>query len=508
MDSIKTTGNEIVEKDKPNKLKFVIITIFIVIPLLIVTLFYFNNKTFKSRVNNLLGKLPGATGEYFRTTPTEKERTEMKEELAYYYMGLEPVIVADKLYIIKKDDEKLYSEIIKLMNSISSSKTEEIIKMVRNLELRKDLLYSIHDEIQSEKESFLMNEVSRLENQDLLITINEIKRRIETDSGFIENLSIIINTMDDEKLVDILYYLDGNSKNKIYLVLNDNKRSSIDNKLLVKEEERTKLEDLAGLYESKPVEIALEEIGNVGNYTIEELVIIYQNLSILKSAEILSKVHEDNFIQELFNSIRKEEQLGGVEESITNDIGKSVQFITEYNKKVDDLVSVYERMTPSKVAKIAEKMMMNNDTVTDLEIGSEPTFEISDASIIADVLSRMGKKTLSGIMNSMNDRKASELTQILAKPINKIAESAITEESKPIESVAEYNKKIDALVIVYENMQPKKAAEVVEKMIENSSAASTITDILSKMQETSLSNIMNNMKEENASKLTQMLVRP
>ena len=57
-------------------------------------------------------------------------------------------------------------------------------------------------------------------------------------------------------------------------------------------------------------------------------------------------------------------------------------------------------------------------------------------------------------------------------------------------------------------MQPKKAAEVVEKMIENSSAASVITDILSKMQETNLSNIMNNMKKENASKLTQMLVRP
>ena len=503
MDNVKT-----IENDKSNKLKLILIIIFIVIPLLIVTLFYFNNKTFKSRVNNLLGKLPGVIGEYFRTTPTEKERMEMKEDLAYYYMGLESAVVADKLYIIKKDDEKLYSEIIKIMNSISSSKTEEIIKMVRNLELRKDLLYSIYDEIQREKESFLMNEVSRLENQDLLITINEIKRRIGTDNEFIENLPTIINTMDDEKIVDILYYLDGNNRSQIQLALNDNKRPSIANKLLVKEEEKAKLENLAGLYEAKPVEIAVEEIGNLENYTIEELGIIYQNLSVLKSAEILSNVHEDEFIQELFNSIRREEQLNGVEESITDDIGKSIQFITEYNKKVDDLVSVYEKMAPNKVAKIVEKMMMNDDTVTDLKIESEPTFEISDASIITDVLSRMGNKTLSNIMNNMNDRKASELTQILAKPINKIAESTITKESKPIESVAEYNKKIDTLVIVYENMQPKKAAEVVEKMIENSSAASVITDILSKMQETNLSNIMNNMKKENASKLTQMLVRP
>ena len=318
----------------------------------------------------------------------------MKEDLAYYYMGLESAVVADKLYIIKKDDEKLYSEIIKIMNSISSSKTEEIIKMVRNLELRKDLLYSIYDEIQREKESFLMNEVSRLENQDLLITINEIKRRIGTDNEFIENLPTIINTMDDEKIVDILYYLDGNNRSQIQLALNDNKRPSIANKLLVKEEEKAKLENLAGLYEAKPVEIAVEEIGNLENYTIEELGIIYQNLSVLKSAEILSNVHEDEFIQELFNSIRREEQLNGVEESITDDIGKSIQFITEYNKKVDDLVSFYEKMAPNKVAKIVEKMMMNDDTVTDLKIESEPTFEISDASIITDVLSRMGNKLI------------------------------------------------------------------------------------------------------------------
>ena len=54
MDNVKT-----IENDKSNKLKLILIIIFIVIPLLIVTLFYFNNKTFKSRVNNLLGKLPG-----------------------------------------------------------------------------------------------------------------------------------------------------------------------------------------------------------------------------------------------------------------------------------------------------------------------------------------------------------------------------------------------------------------------------------------------------------------
>ncbi len=50
---------------------------------------------------------------------------------------------------------------------------------------------------------------------------------------------------------------------------------------------------------------------------------------------------DDGFIEELYTAIRKEEQLNGEEASITNDISKSMQFITEYNKKIDDLVRVY-----------------------------------------------------------------------------------------------------------------------------------------------------------------------
>ena len=84
---------------------------------------------------------------------------------------------------------------------------------------------------------------------------------------------------------------------------------------------------------------------------MEELGIIYKNFSILKSAEILSKIEEDSFVEELFGAIRKEEELNGEEESITNEISKSIQFITEYNKKIDDLVTVYNKMSPDKARK-------------------------------------------------------------------------------------------------------------------------------------------------------------
>ena len=355
-------------------------------------------------------------GAYFSSSPIGPGDEGKKQDLADYYISLEPSSAADKLYIMKKEDGKLYSEIIKLMNSKSSSKTEEIIKLVRNLELKKDLLTSIHDEIQNEKENFIVDEVARLENQELSTTINEIEDRMENDEGFKENLPMIINMMKEENVTNILYYIDEGVKNEILNTLDEKKRGNIESKLLAKKTEQNRLEDLASLYEVKPVEVALDEIGNTKDFTIEELGVIYKNLSVLKTAEILSKIDDDNFIEELFKSIRKEEELNGEKTSITTDISKSIQFITEYNKKIDDLVIVYEKMGADKAAKIVENMMGNNKTVTALEINSEPVFEISDATIITDVLSRMRNKTLSNIMNYMSTDKATTLTQMLARP--------------------------------------------------------------------------------------------
>lgn len=407
---------EVSKKSKSRKLKIILTISLVVIPILVAGLIYFNNKTFKLKVNNLLGKVPGRIGEFFKSSPVEAEQSEKKAFLADYYLSLGPNIAADKLYIIKKEDEKLYSEIIRLMNSSSTSKTGEIIKLVRNIELRKDLLSSIYEEIKGEKESEFLDEINRLENQDLLITIKEIEDRVEKDSQFKTSLPNIFTIISEDRARDILYYIDGNIKEDILYSLSDDKRTSIESKLSAKEIQHLKLADLASLYEVKPIEEVLDEVGNSNKYSMEELGIIYKNFSVLKSAEILSKIEEDTFIEELFTAIRKEEELEGVEESVTNEISKSIQFITEYNRKIDDLVAVYNNMSPDKVAKIVEQMMGNNTTVTALEINSEPVFQISDASIIVDVVTRMRNKTLSSIMDYMSTDNASKLTQMLARP--------------------------------------------------------------------------------------------
>lgn len=399
-----------------NKTKSIVSIIFVLVVLLVITLAYLFNQSFKHNINNLLGKLPGSAGGYFTSSPEGLDSKDQVAYLADYYINLEAARAADKLYIIKKHNGKLYSEIIKLMNSDSSSKTEEIIKIVRNIENNSGSLSSIYNLVHDEEEGSISYEASRLESQDLLITINEIEGKMESDQNFKEILPDIIANMDDSSVANILYYIEDSIEDQILYFLDDNKRIEIENKLLAKRKEQTRLKDLASLYEMKSIEASIEEIGNIQQYDIDELGVIYANLSVLKSAKILSQLEDDGFIEELYAAIRKKEELHRVDESVTNYISKSMQFITEYNQKTKDLVTVYSNMNSNKAAEIVEKMMGNTNIVTALEIDSEPVFEISDSSIIIDVLSRMSNKPLSNIMNYISTDKASTLTQMLVEP--------------------------------------------------------------------------------------------
>jgi flagellar motility protein MotE (MotC chaperone) len=404
------------KKKKSSKIILILIIALVIVPLGVGSVVYNTNKSFRDKMNTKLIKAPGFVGKYFRNYPTESEKQDKKTYLANYYLSLDPSRAADKIYIVKKNDEELFDDIIRIMNEMSPSKTSEILKLVRSIELRKDLLFSIYDEIQEEKQNQLKDEISRLEKNDILVSINEIEKRVAEESGYLEKLPNIINFMDEDKASTILYYLDENIVNAVLPKLEAEKKSKLQNRMLIKEIEDKKLRDLASLYEAKPLDTAIEEIGNEETYSMDKLGSIYMNLSVKKAAEILSNVEDDNFTEEIFTAIRREEQLKKVEDSKTIDISEAIQFVSEYNRKIDELVGIYEKMSPDAIAKIVENMMDNTKTVTSLEINSTPIYEISDSTIIIDVLSKMKKPTVSKIINNMNTKKATQLTQLLAKP--------------------------------------------------------------------------------------------
>ncbi|MCR2042771.1 hypothetical protein [Anaerosalibacter massiliensis] len=400
-----------------NKKKTLIITIILIfIFVSIVSIFHGKDRFLKNKSNILFSKIFGFTGELFKSGSTNAEKENKKDCLSNYYLSLETSSAADKLYIIKKNDKELYSDLIKIMNRKSPNKTSNILKLIRNIDKRKDYLSSIFNEIQKGKEKEIKEEVETLENIDTLASIKKIEQMTYEDEEYLSILPKIISIMDEKKSAEILFYIDNNIKKKTMAKLENKKRNDLEKLIFKMEYQDRKLEDIAKTYDSKSTKEVVKEIGNEEIYSMKKLSYIYMNLSIEKAAEVLAEIKNDEFVEELISAIGKEEELRKVDNSRMTEINEAVKFLREYNEKVDELVEVYSKMSTNNVAKVVENMMGNTKKVTSLEIDSSPIYEISDSTIILDVLSRMKKPTLSKIINNMDSKKASKLTQMLASP--------------------------------------------------------------------------------------------
>lgn len=297
------------------------------------------------------------------------------------------------------------------MNSISFTKTEEIINRIRNMELRKDLLFSVYEEVLKEEEEKFLSEVTRIENQDIILSIREIENNY-SDRDFLR----VLEEVNIDTLGEILYYVDSDLQDYILSSFNHSKKNAILSVINRKTKEIIDLEEIAKVYETKPIDVAIDILGNTDTYSMDELAIIFSNLSVLKSSEILSNVEDENFIQDLFSSIIRYEGLRNSELNITQNISKGIEFFNEYSEKINDLVMIYDKMSPERVAIIVESMIGNTNPIASLELEEENILEISDRDIIIDVLSKLRKQNQSRILDYMEPETASLLTRLLASP--------------------------------------------------------------------------------------------
>lgn len=402
------------EKKSNNVIKIILIfaAVFILIPTMVFTLIYFTNNNFRKSANEFLRGTPGVVGEYFSKYPTESEKADKELFLANYYLSISKESAADKLYIIKKSEEELYDKVIKKMNQTSSSKTNEVIKLVRSIELRKDLLFTLYEEIKEEQEKALSEEIKKLENLGLNLAIKETELLVDRSiSG--EELGKIFYSMKVNRAVEILYYVRPDVKDRIISNIETKKRKELDTLLLQKQNKDDELRRNSLVYEVMDIEKAFTEIGDSKKYKVDELSKIYMGLSIQKASEILIN-SEEEFINSLISKIEELEELTGEEESRAVKIMETMNFHKQYSNKISELVALYEKMDAEDIVKIVEEMMKNNNSVTVFEIDENPIYDISDSSIILDVMKKMKKQKMSQILSIMDSKKAAEITRRLA----------------------------------------------------------------------------------------------
>ncbi|MBS4539846.1 hypothetical protein GOQ27_15330 [Clostridium sp. D2Q-11] len=375
------------------KIILVIIIVFILIPIVTLTIFYKTNSEFKVEANKFLRNMPGSIGDYFNQYPTTAETKDKVLYISEHFSTIDPDSAADKLYIIKKDNSDLYFNIIQQMNKLSPDKTEIIIKKVRDIELRKDLLISVYDEITSTKENELQEDVKKIEGMDLLVAKNIILEYYNNEN--FKRINEIFDSISIDRAVDLLYYFDEDVYDYILNNIDNNKRIEISIKLTEKNLEMEKLIRQSEIYQVNNSTDSLKEIGNEDTYNFNQLSIVYLNLTTTKAAEILSQIEDKEFIESLFTEMRNIELLKDILDSRTVKIASEIEQIKEYNNKLQELVKIYQKMDSSVVASIIEKMFKE------------------DAKLAVDLIGRMPKTKVAEIMNYVEADISNELSKKL-----------------------------------------------------------------------------------------------
>ena len=412
--------NEYEEVAGKSSVKKVLLIIFVVIPIIIVTLLYFFNSNFKSSANNILKKVP-IVKNIVGSFPTEEELADREQTIAKHYIeDLDIKGAADKLYIVKKEDDKLYRSLIARMDKLSPEKTKLILEEVRNLELRKDLVTNLYEDVEDEKTINIEELTAKLEAMNTRVAVEEINRGdIVTEEDFMKTLVY----MNDEAAVDILYYLDGGARSNILFKLsneNMNRKKELQNLLSQKRVDEEELNftavKMAQMYSVKKPEESIEEIGNEDEYSLDLLARVYMNLPPARSAEILinSGPEDQEFLTDLFANIRQKEELLGMEESIGVDINNIMAFLKEYNEKVDDLTEVYDKMEEEPTARTLEQLLQNKEEITVFTIDEQEGYKLSDYTVAIDIMKRLKNNKLAKIFGYMTPEQKAQITKILA----------------------------------------------------------------------------------------------
>lgn len=401
------------KKGSTIKTVLLILLIFIVVPVGTFFIVYKTNSSFRDTTNKYLKNVPGVIGEYANTYPTDLEKNEKINYIADYYLSLSKENASDKLYGIKKDSEELYFNIIQSMQNKSPYRTEDIIKILRNREIKKDLMVSIYDGILKENDVKFNEEVKRYSKLGVFTAAQELEEKyIKANKS--KEAAKILSSIDAAKSAQIIRFLTKDEENLLFSDMSTTKKNDIVNEMISIDMKKSALVDKAKIYETKDPADVFNEIGSTANYRIDELAQIYKNLSIEKAGQVLSYNKDKQFYNDLMDEIRKDEGIKENQDSVTIDISKVMNFYNKNEKKVNELIGVYEKMNSSDLAKIVDRMIVSNNPIDTCSICTGD-IKITDSQMIVDVLEKISKNTLSDVLNQLEPRKATEIIRKLSK---------------------------------------------------------------------------------------------
>lgn len=399
------------------KIFLIVFMVFIMVPILILGAIYYTNENAKMEMNKYLSKFPGKIGEYFKTYPTKEELNYQIESIAKYLVQIDSNRAIDKLILIKNKDETIYNNIIKSMFKFDSTKTKDILENIRKNSIKTNILISTLQQIENEKESEIENQAKFYESLSTITAINKINSSLNTKSLTYYNLSKIFESMKMEKAVNLLRYLDPDIQSKILNnFASSQNKYEIETKLSTLKDKEIKLKNLANIYSIENPTNLIKTIGNTDTYNMEELTVIYRNIGVLKSAQILSYIENDDFVFELINNIKEKEILINGEDFLTSDILKGIKIYKQFNNNIKELTAIYEKMNENKIAELIKRMLRNGSEPIKYTLDNGQVVSFTDEDIALSILKNFSQRKVATILSYLDNNLSSEISKKLAMP--------------------------------------------------------------------------------------------
>lgn len=401
------------------KIILIVVTVFTVIPIMIMSMLYFFSNDFQYTANNLLSTLPGAVGQYFDQFPTKEEREEQKKEVAQYLIDIDTASATDKLMIIENSDPALYSDIIGIMSGLNSKQTEKVLEGVRKSSIKKDVLVSTISQIKSDEILRLRDRAQYYEEKNLVDAVTEIDTLLRSEKTTYKEMADIMAQMDEENASKILSKLEPDISNKIITSFeSDIKKMALDKLVNDIKAREKQLMDVAIIYDVENSDKILEDLGTNEKYSMNELSIIYRNMDKVKASEVLSQVEDKNFVYHLLEQIRSDEVLEKGADLLTPELIYGTSIFEEYNRKVSEFVGIASKMESDQILEMINELYNSTNASKTYAINEEDNITISDKDLAIRILSELKSTVGAEVLSQMEPTMASEISKRISLPNN------------------------------------------------------------------------------------------
>ncbi len=401
-------------------IKTIILLLFIliVIPMGILSGFYFFNDGFKDQANRIMSYAPGKIGEYFNKFPTPQERVNQYRTIADYYLSIDYERAVDKLSLLSSDNREIYDDVIKYMLRMNPNATKKILERLRKENLKKDVVLDTLEKIEAEKNEDVKQKAEYLTNLSLQTAIEEINALIKSSVNGHKMVALYMEALDPDIAAKFISQLSTVDANKILSFMSSEKAGEVRTTISGQKKREADLENIAFIYSSKENEKLVKLLGNTDLYTIAELAKLFSALGPKKGGQVLAEIGNDEFTFNIIDEMRDQEMVDKGTDTITGDMLKSLKIYKEFDDNISEMVTVYQKMDVKKVSNLIKRLIRNSSPPKVYELQNGQNIIISDEDMAIELLSRFDIKKVGEILSYLDDTLASEVSRKLTMPEN------------------------------------------------------------------------------------------